>query len=70
VRWGRCAAGGGRAGAPGAAAFLSRFVPSGLDWVHLDLSASYQKNGNELWAAGGKGHGVRTIARWLREVCA
>lgn len=60
----------GTAGATTAAAFLSRFVPSGLDWVHMDLSASYQKNGNELWAAGGKGHGVRTIARWLREVCA
>jgi PepB aminopeptidase len=60
----------GTAGATTAAAFLSRFVTPGLDWVHMDLSASYQKNGNDLWAAGAKGHGVRTIARWLREVCA
>lgn len=58
----------GTAGATTAAAFLSRFVPESAQWLHMDLSASYQKNGNELWAPGGKGHGVRTIARWLLEV--
>ena len=58
----------GTAGATTAAAFLSRFVPERAQWLHMDLSASYQKNGNELWAPGGKGHGVRTIARWLLEV--
>ncbi|MFC3915039.1 aminopeptidase PepB [Pseudaeromonas sharmana] len=60
----------GTAGATTAAAFLSRFVPADVDWMHMDLSASYQKNGNDLWAPGGKGHGVRTIARWLLEVTA
>ena len=60
----------GTAGASTAAAFLARFVPEGSDWVHMDLSASYQKNGNDLWAAGAKGHGVRTIASWLHHVTA
>ncbi len=58
----------GTAGATTAAAFLSRFVPAGCNWVHLDLSASFQKNGTDLWAPGGKGHGVRTVASWLLEV--
>ena len=59
----------GTAGATTAAAFLSRFVrDEGKGWVHLDLAASYQKSGNELWATGAKGHGLRTIARWLQEV--
>ncbi len=61
----------GTAGATTAAAFLSRFVrDEGKGWVHLDLAASYQKSGNELWATGAKGHGLRTVARWLQEVCA
>ena len=61
----------GTAGATTAAAFLSRFVrDEGKGWVHLDLAASYQKSGNELWATGAKGHGLRTIARWLQEVSA
>ncbi|MFU1552698.1 aminopeptidase PepB [Aeromonas sp. A04] len=59
----------GTAGATTAAAFLSRFVrDEGRGWVHLDLAASYQKSGNDLWATGAKGHGLRTIARWLQEV--
>ncbi len=58
----------GSAGATTAAAFLSRFVTPGVNWVHMDLSASYQKSGNDLWAAGAKGHGVRTIAHWLHGV--
>ncbi|MCF7717025.1 aminopeptidase PepB [Aeromonas jandaei] len=61
----------GTAGATTAAAFLSRFVrDEGKGWVHLDLAASYQKAGNDLWATGAKGHGLRTIARWLQEVSA
>ncbi|GAA3698882.1 aminopeptidase PepB [Oceanisphaera sediminis] len=60
----------GMAGASTAAAFLSRFVPeNGCQWVHMDLSGSYQKSANDLWAAGGKGHGVRTIAAMLAQVC-
>ncbi|MGL4249621.1 MAG: aminopeptidase PepB [Aeromonas sp.] len=61
----------GTAGATTAAAFLSRFVrDDAKGWVHLDLAASYQKAGNDLWATGAKGHGLRTIARWLKEVSA
>jgi PepB aminopeptidase len=59
----------GTAGATTAAAFLSKFVREDIKgWVHMDLSASFQKNANDLWAPGGKGHGVRTIARWLRSL--
>ncbi|WP_188628269.1 aminopeptidase PepB [Oceanisphaera marina] len=60
----------GMAGASTAAAFLSRFVPdNGSQWVHLDLAGAYQKAANDLWAAGGKGHGIRTIAAILAQMC-
>ena len=52
-------------GASTAAAFLSEFVPVGMRWIHLDLSASYTKSANALWATGAKVHGVRSIAHWL-----
>ena len=59
----------GTAGATTAAAFLSRFVREGGEgWVHMDLAGAYQKAGNDLWAVGAKGHGLRTIAAWLLEV--
>lgn len=59
----------GTAGATTAAAFLSKFVRSDVKgWIHMDLSASFQKNPNDLWAAGGKGHGVRMISSWLRSL--
>ncbi len=58
----------GCAGASTAAAFLARFLPDQVkDWIHLDLSASYQPSANALWSAGAKGHGVRTIARLIQE---
>ena len=52
-------------GASTAAAFLSEFVPEGTDWIHLDLSASYTKSANGMWATGAKCHGIRSIAHWL-----
>ncbi|WP_264190514.1 aminopeptidase PepB [Microbulbifer variabilis] len=56
----------GTPGASTAAAFLAYFVPEeGRNWVHMDLSGSYQPSANDLWAAGAKGHGLRTIARFL-----
>jgi PepB aminopeptidase len=56
----------GSPGASTAAAFLARFVSEeGRNWVHIDLSGSYQPSANDLWAAGAKGHGLRTIARFL-----
>ncbi|MFV8781021.1 aminopeptidase PepB [Microbulbifer sp. SA54] len=56
----------GSPGASTAAAFLARFVrDEGRAWVHMDLSASYSPAANDQWAQGAKGHGVRTIARFL-----
>ncbi|SEA41871.1 aminopeptidase PepB [Microbulbifer marinus] len=58
----------GSPGASTAAAFLARFVrDQGRNWVHMDLSGSYQPGANDLWAQGAKGHGLRTIARFLQE---
>ncbi len=58
----------GSPGASTAAAFLAYFVRDrGRDWVHMDLSGSYLPSGNDLWAQGAKGHGLRTIARFLQE---
>lgn len=54
------------AGASTAAAFLAKFLANPeQDWLHFDLSGSYQLSANGLWAVGGKGHGVATIAAIL-----
>ncbi len=56
----------GMAGASTAAAFLAKFVKQPqANWIHFDLSGSYQMSANGLWATGGKGHGVRTICKML-----
>ena len=56
----------GSPGASTAAAFLAKFVrDEGRAWVHMDLSGSYSPAANDQWAQGAKGHGVRTIARFL-----
>lgn len=56
----------GSPGASTAAAFLAKFVrDDGRGWVHVDLSGSYLPAPNDQWAQGAKGHGVRTIARFL-----
>ena len=56
----------GMAGASTAAAFLANFVKQPQsNWLHFDLSGSYQVSGNGLWATGAKGHGVRTISKLL-----
>ena len=56
----------GSPGASTAAAFLAKFVrDEGRAWVHMDLSGSYVPAANDQWAQGAKGHGVRTIARFL-----
>ncbi|MCW8126824.1 aminopeptidase PepB [Microbulbifer halophilus] len=58
----------GTPGASTAAAFLARFVrEEGRGWVHMDLSGSYQPGAGDLWAQGAKGHGLRTIARFLQK---
>jgi len=53
----------GMAGASTAAAFLANFVKTPeKNWLHFDLSGSYQLGGNSLWSAGGKGHGVLMLS--------
>lgn len=59
---------GGVPGASNAAGFLSRFVPNGgQGWLHFDLAAVFQDNGNAMWSAGATGLGVQTIAQLLLE---
>ncbi len=55
-------------GASTAAAFLSHFVEDYQQgWLHFDCSATYRKSGNDKWAAGATGVGLRTLARLLSE---
>jgi PepB aminopeptidase len=54
------------AGASTAAAFLAKFVEHPeQNWLHFDLSGSYQLTANGQWAVGGKGHGIETISALL-----
>ncbi|MEI6897175.1 MAG: aminopeptidase PepB [Psychromonas sp.] len=56
----------GMAGASTATAFLAKFVKTPeKNWLHFDLSGSYQLSANGLWSAGGKGHGVLMISEIL-----
>jgi len=48
-----------------AARFLSRFVPDGLPWVHVDLSSSEHKGGLAHVPTEFTGFGVRFAARLL-----
>lgn len=55
--------GGGAGGASNAAGFLARFVANeGRGWLHMDLASAYNGSANSLWAAGGTGQGIATIA--------
>jgi PepB aminopeptidase len=64
----RAQKGGGAGGASNAAGFLSRFVADdGKGWVHMDLAAAYNANGNACEPAGATAQGIRTIARALQE---
>lgn len=59
--------GGGAGGASNAAGFLARFVnEDGKGWLHCDLAAAYNGSGNGLWAAGGTGQFIATIAQLVR----
>jgi PepB aminopeptidase len=60
--------GGGPGGASNAAGFLSRFVANeGQGWLHVDLAACFNENGDGLWAPGANTLGMRTMARALLE---
>jgi leucyl aminopeptidase len=50
-----------------AARFLSRFVPSSIPWVHIDLSSSERKGGLAHVPTEFTGFGVRFAARLLGE---
>ncbi|MCG7530303.1 aminopeptidase PepB [Psychrobium sp. MM17-31] len=55
-------------GASNAAGFLARFVPNnGRGWLHFDLAACFQDNGNAKWSPGATGLGIETIAKVLLE---
>ncbi|MFC3122368.1 aminopeptidase PepB [Agaribacter flavus] len=59
--------GGGSGGASNAAGFLSRFVGQHLDkWLHLDLSAAYNRNGSDTMPEGATGIGMRAITEILK----
>lgn len=55
-------------GATTAAVFLSKFVKNEENWLHIDLSGSYQKASNACYNVGAKGHGVRSIERFLENL--
>ncbi|WP_163921163.1 aminopeptidase PepB [Photobacterium sp. Alg240-V54] len=55
-------------GASTAAAFLSYFVDNYQQgWMHIDASGTFRKSGNDQWAAGATGMGVKTLARILAQ---
>ncbi|SMY38507.1 aminopeptidase PepB [Photobacterium andalusiense] len=55
-------------GASTAAAFLSYFVDDYQQgWMHIDASGTFRKSGNDQWAAGATGMGVKTLARILAQ---
>lgn len=57
---------GGVASASIAAGFLAHFVPNdGKGWLHFDIAACFQNNGNALWSAGATGVGIETISQIL-----
>lgn len=58
----------GTAGASTAAAFLSYFVNDDQPWLHIDLGASFQKSANEFFGPGAKGHGFRSIVKFIENV--
>lgn len=58
--------GGGAGGASNAAGFLSRFVDHETSqWIHLDISAAYNRNATDMMPAGGTAIGIRSIAHTL-----
>lgn len=60
--------GGDAPGATSAAVFLSKFVTNTEKWIHIDLSASFQKTANSRYSVGAKGHGVRSLEQYLEKL--
>jgi PepB aminopeptidase len=56
----------GMAGPSTVAAFLAKFVKQPYkNWLHVDLSGSYQMSATSLCTVAAKGHEVRTISKIL-----
>ena len=55
-------------GATTAAAFLAQFAENRDRWIHLDLAASYQKTPGSGYGLGARGHGIRSIARFVKDL--
>lgn len=62
--------GDGYGGAITAAIFLSKFVPKGVEWVHLDIAgpAFLNKKLGYFSVKGGTGFGVRTLVELTRKI--
>ena len=59
--------GGREAGAVTAARFLSRFVPGGVPWAHLDIAGvADRKSARGVEPEGATGWGVRTLEAFIR----
>ncbi|MDZ4772255.1 MAG: leucyl aminopeptidase [Planctomycetota bacterium] len=55
------------AGSSAGAAFLAPFVPSGVEWAHLDIAGVAWGGCARDWVGGamGSGYGARLLLRWL-----
>ncbi len=54
--------------APGvmtAAAFLSKFIPDGFEFLHFDLSSAYLPSSNPYYAKGPTGSAILPLGLWL-----
>ena len=57
---------GPQAGAINAALFLEDFVPTGIDWLHIDLFA-WNDSARPGRPAGGEAQTIRTLLAWLQQ---
>ncbi len=64
--------GGKYGGALTAGLFLQAFVDEKIPWAHLDIAgpAFAERDINAYTRKGATGHGVRTLLRWMLQVCA
>jgi leucyl aminopeptidase len=59
--------GGRPGGSLTAGMFLSKFVPEGVRWAHVDMAGTAtEEKGRPYTPRGGSGYGVRLLVRWLR----
>ncbi len=61
-----CAHGDNPPGVMTAAAFLSKFIPEDIDWIHIDLSAAYLQEESPFYAKGPTGCTILPLALWIK----